>query len=165
MIGLRNPWRWSFDRMTGDMWIGDVGQNVVEEVDMIPAGQQAGKNMGWSMWEADTCYGNYTCDMTGITFPKLTFNRTAPTNSPFRAVIGGQVYRGTCYPDIVGYYFFSDNSARPLDRGQLNADGSVTLTTQIATLPGSPASIHADARGELYLTDTAGGLYHLEAGP
>lgn len=176
MIGLRNPWRWSFDRGTGDMWIGDVGQNVVEELDLLPAGQQAGRNMGWSMWEADQCYGNYTCTMTGMAFPKQTFNRTAPgatctpgpttvCNSPFRAIIGGQVYRGACYPDLVGYYFFTDNVAHPLNKAQRQADGSVTYVSLPGTWPNGPSSIHADARGELYETTITGDVYHLEAGP
>ena len=172
IIGVRNPWRWTFDTKTWDMWIADVGQDLVEELDVLPAGQQAGKNLGWSEWEADNCYGNYTpCSMTGFTFPQAEYWHAAVqghTDSGYRAIIGGQVYRGPCYPDLTGYYFFSDNTAHTLERAQLNADGSVTIVDQTPPSggwPTGPSSIHADARGELYETTTDGYVYHLEAGP
>jgi glucose/arabinose dehydrogenase len=172
MIGVRNPWRWSFDRLTGDLWIGDVGQDLVEELDVLRPGEQPGANLGWSMWEADHCYGNYTCTQTGMKFPQATWwhaNSLGHPDSGFRAIIGGQVYRGTCYPDIEGYYFFSDNAQAGMWRAHLEADGTVTITQLPApsggSWPGSPASIHADARGELYETTTGGYVYHLEAGP
>jgi glucose/arabinose dehydrogenase len=162
MIGVRNPWRWSFDRANGDMWIGDVGQDVDEELDVIPAGQQAGKNLGWSMWEANRDYGNYTSPtMTGKTFPQLVKNHTA---DGWHAIIGGQVYRGTCYPDLVGKYFFTDNTAATMSVATFDGT-TVTATDLPGTWPGSPASIHADARGELYETTTNGSVYHIEAGP
>jgi glucose/arabinose dehydrogenase len=163
--GVRNPWRWSFDRMTGDMWIADVGQNVDEELDVLLAGQQAGKNLGWSMYEAARCYGNYTCDPAGITMPKVVKNHSA---DGWYAIIGGQVYRGSCYPDLQGYYFYSDNVAHTMSRAHLEAGGTVTtvdLPAPVGGWPQSPASLHADARGELYLTTTSGAVYHIEAGP
>jgi glucose/arabinose dehydrogenase len=102
IYGLRNPWRWSFDRMTGDMWIADVGQNVFEELDVIRAGDQKGKNFGWSMYEASACL-KPPCDPAGKFFPQDEKNHRAPPNGDgWAAVIGGQVYRGSCYPDIVG---------------------------------------------------------------
>jgi hypothetical protein len=159
--GVRNPWRFSFDSMTGDLWIGDVGQDTDEELDMIPAGQQNGKNMGWSMYEANRCFGNYTCDPAGITFPQATWNQNT---DGWMAIIGGQVYRGPCYPDLQGYYFFTDNTAHLLARAQADGAGNVTVVTQGAA-PGGPSSFHADARGELYMTTTNGSVYHLEAGP
>lgn len=161
MIGVRNPWRWSFDRKTGDMWIGDVGQDVDEELDVLPAGQQAGKNLGWSMWEANRDYGNYTADMTGKTFPQLVKNHT---NDGWLAIIGGQVYRGPCYPDLDGKYFFSDNMKSTLSVATFDGQ-TVTASDLPGTWPASPASIHADARGELYETTTNGSVYHIEAGP
>jgi glucose/arabinose dehydrogenase len=171
IVGVRNPWRWSFDRGTGDLWIGDVGQMLVEELDVLPAGQQAGANLGWSMWEADHCYGNYTCTMAGMTFPKAEWwhaNTLGHPDSGWRAIIGGQVYRGSCYPDIVGYYFFTDNTAATLSRGHLETDGTVTIVDQpppTGGWPTGPSAIHADARGELYETTIDGYVYHLEAGP
>jgi glucose/arabinose dehydrogenase len=161
MLGVRNPWRWSFDRMTGDMWIGDVGQDVDEELDVIPAGQQKGKNLGWSMWEANRDYGNYTADMTGKTFPQLVKNHN---NDGWHAIIGGQVYRGPCYPDLNGKYFYTDNTASTLSVATFDGQ-NVTTSDLPGTWPASPASIHADARGELYETTTNGSVYHIEAGP
>ena len=167
--GLRNPWRWSFDRMTGDLWIADVGQGLYEELDVLKAGTIADKNLGWSMWEGlgtgavndPHCYGNYTCTTTGMTFPQLEHSHS----EGWLAIIGGEVYRGSCYPDIVGKYFFSDNTKHGLSTAVLNGDGSVTATDLPGTWPTGPASIHGDARGELYLTTTAGRIYHIEAGP
>jgi hypothetical protein len=162
IIGLRNPWRWSFDRATGDMWIADVGQNLYEELDVLPAGQQVGRNLGWSMYEANTPYGsNYTPDPTGKTFPQVV--KTHQTDS-WLAIIGGQVYRGPCYPDITGFYFYTDNAKHTLSRARF--DGTNVTTTDLpGTWPASPSAIHADARGELYETTTNGSVYHLEAGP
>ena len=162
MLGLRNPWRWSFDRANGDMWIGDVGQNLYEELDYLPAGQQNGVNLGWSMYEANNCYGNYTCSPTGMTMPQFVHDHSAG----WAAIIGGQVYRGPCYPDLTGYYFFSDYLAHRLMRAHMDA-GTMTVTdvTPAAGFPGTPSSLHADARGELYLTTVDGYVYHIEAGP
>jgi len=166
-IGLRNPWRWSFDAMTGDLWIGDVGQGAIEEIDVVKAGEIAGKNFGWDMFEGNTCFAgrtpNVPCDTAGKTFPVDEKVHGNPDN--WTAVIGGQVYRGTCYPDIVGTYFYSDNGHGGLFTGLLQGDGSIAKTQLPGPFPGGPASIHADARGELYLTTTGGGVFHIEAGP
>jgi glucose/arabinose dehydrogenase len=161
IIGLRNPWRWSFDRATGDMWIGDVGQNMIEELDVLPAGQQAGKNLGWSMYEASSCY-KPPCDPTGMTMPLDERNHTT---SGWNAIIGGQVYRGPCYPDLVGTYFYTDNHISGLSKAVLGSDMKLTITDLTGTFPRSPASIHADARGELYEGTVGGGIWHIEAGP
>jgi len=165
MLGLRNPWRWSFDRMTGDLWIGDVGQGTDEELDVLKPSEQRGANLGWSMYEGTRCFGNYTCDPTGKFMPQAT--RAASTN--WHAIIGGQVYRGSCFPDLQGTYFFTDNSAAQLQTAKLEANGSVTTTNLTpppqTSWPTSPASIHADARGELFITNTGGYVYQIEAGP
>ena len=170
MLGLRNPWRWSFDRATGDMWIADVGQGLIEELTVVKAGEQAGKNLGWSKYEGNACYAtNYTpCvdsenNSNGFTGPQVT--RTHGQN--WLAIIGGQVYRGQCFPDLVGAYFMTDNTAHPLVKATF-AGGTVTTTDMpppTGGWPTSPASIHADARGELFLTNTAGFVYQIEAGP
>jgi glucose/arabinose dehydrogenase len=162
MLGLRNPWRWSFDRLTGDMWIADVGQNVFEELNAVPAAQLKGKNFGWSMFEAEACFKtNPPCDTTNKFFPQDIRNH----NTGWRAIIGGQVYRGTCYPDIVGTYFYTDNSAVGLIQAVLQPNGTLAVAPVPGTFPRGAASLHEDARGELYLTTTAGTVYHLEAGP
>jgi hypothetical protein len=163
IIGLRNPWRFSFDRATGDMWIGDVGQGLYEELDYLPAGQQAGVNLGWSMYEGNQPYGsNYTPDPAGKTFPVAVRNHST---DGWHAIIGGQVYRGPCYPDLTGYYFFTDNQAHPLVRAQVTGTTVTTVNVPpppMTLWPRQPASLHADARGELYETSTDGSVYHLE---
>jgi glucose/arabinose dehydrogenase len=166
MVGLRNPWRWSFDQATGDMWIGDVGQDAVEELDVLPAGMQAGANLGWKMYEADRCYSG-PCNPTDKHMPQFQ----KPHSEGWCSIIGGQVYRGSCYPDLVGTYFFTDYCAHQLATATL---GTTNLVVDLPGIdvPATPASLHADARGELYLTTTEccgaqslGGLYHLEASP
>lgn len=117
------------------------------------------------MYEADTPYGsNYTPDPTGKTFPQVVKNHST---DGWHAIIGGQVYRGPCFPDLTGDYFYTDNARHTLSRATF--DGStvtmVDLTPPAAGWPQSPASIHADARGELYEVTTQGLVYHLEAGP
>lgn len=174
MLGLRNPWRWSFDIATGDMWIGDVGQGSVEELDVVRPGTGAGKNFGWSNFEGSLCIRN--CGVA-LEPPQVEQHHV----DGFCAIIGGQVYRGACYPDLRGRYWFTDNCQHDLYAATLQGDGSVT-TELIATsfialdgveragFPQSPASLHQDARGELYLTTTGlptafGGVWHLEVAP
>jgi glucose/arabinose dehydrogenase len=173
-LGLRNPWRFPFDAVTGDIWIGDVGQGPnpvgTEEINFVKAGELAGKNFGWKMWEGHTCFSG-PCSETGMTFAVNERSGGNPDN--FHAIVGGQVYRGTCYPDIVGTYFYSDNTAGGLYSGKMEANGTFT-TSELTppagqSYPTGPSSIHADARGELYITrGTNGGggqVFHIEAGP
>lgn len=164
ITGLRNPWRWSFDRITGDMWIADVGQALYEELDYLPWKQQSGVNLGWSVFEGPIWYTahNYPNDPTGKTFPTLSKSHVYDRWS---AIIGGEVYRGPCYPDVNGYYFFTDNgSQNALNRYVLGGTPEA-LPAPTGGWPGSPASIHGDARGELYEVTTQGLVYHIEAGP
>ena len=172
IYGLRNPWRWSFDRANGDLWIGDVGQGVTEEVDVLKAGAQAGKNLGWSAFEGNACcatQGDHctqsppfqACPTAGIQFAQD--NRSHA--SGWFAIIGGQVYRGSCYPDLVGWYFYTDNGHGGMAKAQLQPSGALTIMDLPGTFPSSPSSIHADSRGELYETDTSDNVWHIEAGP
>jgi glucose/arabinose dehydrogenase len=165
ILGLRNPWRWSFDTATGDLWIGDVGQDTDEEVTVLKDGMQAGANLGWSMYEGTRCFGNYTCDPANKTMPQVV----RPQSAGWVSVIGGQVYRGDCFPDLKGTYIFADYGANTAAfvRGKLEANGTVTTTTipNPTGWPGGRTSIHADARGELYMTTTNGRVYAIEAGP
>jgi len=171
-LGLRNPWRWSFDRATGDLWIGDVGEAQVEELDVLEAGRQRGANLGWSAYEGASCCmtqadhclqsgAQQPCDPAGKTFA-LDHRSHA---SGWSAIVGGQVYRGTCYPDLVGWYLYSDFGHGGLAKARKLPDGTLEIVDLPGEFPAHPSSIHADARGELYETDTAGGVYHIEAGP
>jgi hypothetical protein len=99
-MGLRNPWRWSFDPVSAQQWVGDVGHNEIEEVDLVDA---AG-NYGWNTMEGDACYGGGGCDQTGLVLPVTTTLHA----DGHASVIGGYVYRGAAIPDLVGRYVFGD---------------------------------------------------------
>jgi hypothetical protein len=162
LLGLRNPWRWSFDDATGDLYLADVGQSQREEVQVIAAGPGAGKNLGWKIYEAERCTrDDGACDPTGMTFPQLSKNHGS---DGFCSIIGGDVYRGSCYPDLVGKYFYSDYCYGGV-RSMSYRDGAAhdDKLERGASMPQGPSSIHAAASGELYLTTTLGIVYHLEA--
>jgi glucose/arabinose dehydrogenase len=179
--GLRNPWRWSFDRATGDLWIGDVGQARFEEMTVLRPAQQNGANLGWSMYEgtgccatqADLCLEGVNnggppplpCDPTGMTFPQDARDRQSPRGTNWNSIIGGQVYRGTCYPDLVGYHFYSDIESTILAKARLRADDTLEITDLPGIIGKGTSSLHADSRGELYVTNISGIVYHLEASP
>ena len=103
-LGLRNPWRFSFDRQTGDLYLGDVGQNTSEEVDYQSSSSPGGENYGWNIMEGSNCYQGNSCDQTGLTLPVFTY----PTDILGCAVTGGYVYRGITSPASQGIYFFGD---------------------------------------------------------
>jgi glucose/arabinose dehydrogenase len=161
--GLRNPWRWSFDRATGDMYIGDVGQNTDEELTILTPAEQNGANLGWSDYEGTRAFRNGVSP-SGVKMPQLTRNQTT---DGWKSIIAGQVYRGSCFPDLVGDFFFNDHYVPALVRGRFAA-GNFTaqvLPAPQGGWPQAPASIHADARGELFITTTGGHVYQIEAGP
>jgi len=104
-IGMRNPWRISFDRLTGDFWIGDVGQNSLEEIDFEPAGSPGGLNYGWRCYEGDETYNTSNCGPMGdFVFPVASYKESNFCNS----VTGGYVYRNCEYPDLTGRYLYAD---------------------------------------------------------
>lgn len=158
ILGTRNPWRWTFDKQTGDMWIGDVGQDTIEELDYLPAGHQAGANLGWSTYEGLNCFHG-PCDSVAQTEP--VFFKTHAQG--WCSTIGGQVYRGATYPSLIGTYVFTDYCAHTMNEAKVQADGSVQFAEVPATMiqldgqvfdqtPGTPSSLHDDGTGELFLT-------------
>jgi glucose/arabinose dehydrogenase len=155
--GFRNPWRFSFDRDTGDLWIGDVGQSTIEEIDLIPAGT-SGQNFGWSIMEGNECYDTEGCDDDGLTAPVGQY-----THDYGCSVTGGFVYRGSIIPDLVGTYLFADYCTGYLWGLIANGDGSYSATDLLET-GYSPSSFAQDASGELYLLDLSGGIYRIVAG-
>jgi glucose/arabinose dehydrogenase len=167
MYGLRNPWRWSFDRATGDIYIGDVGQSSAEEIDVVAAAKAPGSDFGWS-----DCEGLLDYKGTGCAAPTQP-NRIAPVyqqvrptgggTSNWTSVIGGQVYRGACYPDLVGRYFFSDNNASGLYSFVWSNGVATDVIQHTGDFPAGPTSIHADSRGELYITYADRRVMHIEA--
>lgn len=104
--GLRNPWRWGFDAQTGDVWIGDVGQNAVEELDYWPAGDLSGPNFGWRCYEATSVYNTAGCQPASFYVPPVAFHPQA--NQGWCSIIGGRVYRGPSYWRIAGHHIYTD---------------------------------------------------------
>jgi len=161
--GLRNPWRFSFDRTQHDLYIGDVGQNAREEVDYQPA-VSAGLNYGWNTMEGSQCYGGGTCNRTGLTLPIIDY----PNPGDGCAVTGGYVYRGARLPAYVGTYFYADYCGGWI-RSFKVVGGQVTAhrdwSNQLLT-NGNVSSFGEDARGELYVVIHGGGrLYRVVAAP
>jgi glucose/arabinose dehydrogenase len=154
-LGMRNPWRFSFDRGTGNMYIGDVGQNAYEEVDVEPSGS-GGRNYGWRLKEGYHCYNpSSQCDtLAGLTDPAWEFDHSAGC-----AVSGGYVYRGCAMPDWQGAYFFSDYCSGDIWSFRwTGTDVSVidTLTPQLGTGGQNIVAFGEDYYGELYVVDLAG---------
>lgn len=106
-VGLRNPWRWSFDKQNGDMWIADVGQNLWEEVNYSPATNQNNLNYGWRCYEASATYNTSGCgSLSSYISPIFEYGHNITTGG--YSITGGYVYRGTEYPFLQGYYFITD---------------------------------------------------------
>jgi uncharacterized repeat protein (TIGR01451 family) len=158
-IGVRNPWRSSFDPATGDYYIADVGQAAREEVDVEPAGSAGGANYGWNIMEGSLCFGTTTCDTTGLILPVAEYDHTQGCS-----IAGGTVYRGTLYPTLEGIYFFGDWCSGQI-WGLQPADGA----WQSALLYQSTLSVISftqDESGKLWVADYASGaIYPIKAGP
>jgi len=157
--GLRNPWRFSFDRSTGDLYIGEVGQGVREEIDVATkaSGGGRGVNFGWSVMEGNSCYEALSCDKTGLTMPAVDY--THDNNNS--AVIGGYVYRGSAIPGIRGHYFYTDLTGRWL-RSFVYSGGKATQQTDWdMLLPDGPMSFGEDGQGELYVMTDGGQIFKL----
>ncbi|HEX6985228.1 MAG TPA: PQQ-dependent sugar dehydrogenase, partial [Planctomycetaceae bacterium] len=156
--GLRNPWRLSFDRDTGDLWIGDVGQSTWEEVDVAPAGV-GGLNFGWRIMEGSHCFGADGCSRDGLTLPVSDYGRDLGCT-----VIGGYVYRGRAFPFLAGAYLFADYCT-----GNLFAiDATVRELTPPTVVGNGSKGIAAwgqDADGELYLLALDGTVSRVVATP
>lgn len=157
--GLRNPWRFSFDRATGLLWVGDVGQDQWEEIDVV----RRGDNLGWNLREGAHCYAAATCATAGLTDPVAEYD-----HSQGNAVTGGTVYRGAALPGLQGRYLYADSGS-----------GRVWSVPASAASPGAPPPVPAlllesgrnlvsfgeDADGELYLADYGGLVHKLVAAP
>ncbi len=160
-LGLRNPWRYSFDRLTGDLYIGDVGQGSYEEIDFQPAASPGGENYGWNIMEGSHCYNASTCDQTGLTLPVLDYTRLPNFAA---AVAGGVVYRGSLSPELLGIYFFADSYDGRLWGLRQNSGQWEYVVLQYTDLHGGIVSFGEDESGEVYFTDWGGGrIFHLTA--
>ena len=159
-LGLRNPWRFSFDRQTGDLYIGDVGQDTREEVDVAlspNAGRQV--NYGWRLMEGFLCFNpSSNCNSSGLTLPVLDYPHTGGAC----AIIGGYVYRGTAIPALNGTYFYADLCAGFVRSFTLR-NAQVTDQFEWSSLSPGPSitSFGEDAQGELYIMTSGGSLWRI----
>jgi glucose/arabinose dehydrogenase len=156
--GLRNPWRFSFDRLIGDFYVGDVGQDLVEEIDFQPAGSGAGANYGWNLMEGSHCFSSTVCSGAGLTLPVAEYLH----GSGDCAVIGGYVYRGSAAA-LKGIYFYGDFCSGRI--WGLRRAGSVFETALLADTTLSISAFGEDEAGELYLADYAAGDIYRIASP
>lgn len=165
-FGLRNPWRVSFDRATGDFYIADVGQNNWEEINFQSANSTGGENYGWRLKEGNHCFNPSTnCDPGGLTDPLTEYSSNFGCS-----IIGGYVYRGCLIPDLQGTYFYADWCSGSI--WSFRYDGSVMTdstnrTSELA--PGSglsidnPSSFGEDANGNIYIIDYEDGeIYRID---
>ena len=151
--GLRNPWRFSFDRATGDLWTADVGQNRFEEVDVI----RPGLNYGWNVMEGEECFVRSDCDRTGLEMPVVEYGREGGCS-----VTGGYVYRGSRLPSLYGAYVYGDYCSGRI--WALRHDGDEVIEhLQIADSSLRIPSFGEDADGDLYVLSFDGTIYRFAA--
>ncbi len=164
-IGLRNPWRYAFDRATGDLYIGDVGQDRWEEVDVVAAADIAGANLGWSEAEGNHCYRR-TCDLGRFVPPAVEYSHRAGCS-----VTGGEVYHGRALPELDGVYFYADYCTALVRSFRWSRErGAVQHwewrpvldpDSRLSTI----ASFGHDAAGELHIVSLDGAIYKLVRRP
>jgi glucose/arabinose dehydrogenase len=159
LTGLRNPWRFSFDRATADLWIGDVGAGDREEVDVARAGV-GGLDFGWDIMEGTLCQGGAGCDMTGLTLPVSEYDHNVGC-----VIAGGIVYRGAAIPSLGGRYLFGDYCSGmiwSIDAGAVEA--GLRAPEPLIETGASVVSFGLDATGEVLVVDIAGSVSLLVPG-
>jgi glucose/arabinose dehydrogenase len=162
LFGVRNPWRFSWDRETGDLWVADVGQDKIEEVDRLPADDDGtagrGANLGWNEMEGDQPYADGT-EPEDHTPPVFTYSHEEGCS-----VTGGYVYRGEALPFLQGVYVFGDYCTSELWGLRLDDSGNVTERIDLGVNPGGNqlVSFGEDAAGELYVLTDGGAFYRLD---
>jgi glucose/arabinose dehydrogenase len=154
-IGLRNPWRTSFDRLTGEFWVADVGQNQIEEINVIRPGAPGGENLGWPIMEGARCFNAATCDQSGLTLPVIDYTHVGGNCS----VTGGYVYRGAQFPQWNGLYFYGDYCSGRI--WALAPDGSGGwANAEILDSDLVLSSFGEDEAGEMYALDYGSGVIY-----
>ncbi len=154
--GIRNPWKWSFDRIYGDLWIGDVGQGAWEEVNYEPLGTPAGRNYGWRCYEGNAATSGVSqtgCPtISTITPPVALFSHATGCS-----ITGGYIYRGAKHASLYGYYIYTDYCDSKIRLTRNNYDGTFT-TFDLGTVAGAGSFVAfgEDYRGELYMADSFG---------
>lgn len=173
-IGLRNPWRTAFDTLTGDYYIGDVGQNVWEELDILAPGD-GGYNLGWKMMEGNACFGTGNCGSVpacndpSLTDPVYVYSHSSPFGGSC-SITGGEVYRGQMIPELFGTYFFADYCSNIILSFQWNGTMMTNQTNRTSELaPGGGLTINqitsfgVDGDGEVLICDQGGEIYRIIA--
>ena len=157
-LGLRNPWRFSFDRQTGDLWIGDVGQNRAEEIDFQSSLSKGGENYGWRVMEGMACFNPLRCVRTGLTLPVLEYTREQGDVS----VTGGYVYRGARWPGLRGTYVYGDYASGRI--WGIRREGPLFNNRPLLESNLNISSFGEDEAGELYLASHGSGeIYRIDA--
>ncbi|HJQ35776.1 MAG TPA: PQQ-dependent sugar dehydrogenase [Thermoanaerobaculia bacterium] len=156
--GMRNPWRFSFDRATGDLWIADVGQGLWEEIDFQPSTSIGGENYGWRLLEGTHCFNPATgCDNGSTVKPVIEYNHSGGACS----VTGGYVYRGTRYPRLGGTYIYGDYCNGVIWGAPRPTNGTAAFRVLLDT-PYFISTFGEDFNGEIYMADYgAGRLFHI----
>jgi glucose/arabinose dehydrogenase len=154
--GLRNPWRFSFDRATGELWIADVGQGSWEEVNLQPASSIGGENYGWDVMEGTHCFGAATCTRTGLVEPVIEYNHSGGACS----VTGGYVYRGARSPRLQGRYLYGDYCNGKIWSATRTVAGAWE-SRQLADTTFLISTFGEDFNGEVYVADHAGSVYRI----
>ncbi len=153
--GLRNPWRFSFDRANGRLWVADVGQNQYEEVDIV----QKGGNYGWNIMEGNHCFRPANnCDSSGLQPPVVEYD-----HSQGCSITGGYVYRGSRLPSLAGAYLYGDFCSGRIWAVWSRSDGQ-PINTLLQDSDIDLTTFGQDLNGELYLVGRSRGIYRLEAG-
>ena len=162
--GLRNPWRFSFDRGTGDLYIGDVGQGALEEIDVGLASRHGGENYGWNTMEGSRCFSPASnCNQSGLTLPVTDYGRADGFS-----VTGGVVYRGCRMPGYAGTYFYADYGSGLIRSFRLDVSRVSEPRDWTGSISGSarairnPSSFGVDADGEIYIVDYDGEVYRID---
>jgi uncharacterized protein (TIGR03437 family) len=155
-LGLRNPWRFSFDSAMGDLWIADVGQDAWEEIDFQPAADAGGENYGWNIMEGTHCYGSAVCAMDGLTLPVHEYPHTDGCS-----ITGGFVYRGVASPGLCGTYVYGDYCSGNI--WGLEKQGPAYVNRLLLASGMNITTFGEDESGELYVGDAkSGAIYRIE---
>jgi hypothetical protein len=158
-LGFRNPWRWSFDRVTGDLWVADVGEDTWEEIDYLAGPVVGGNNFGWPFLEGHHCFSPAVgCDSTGLIPPVIEY-----AHDPACAVTGGYVYRGRKYPALRGTYFYGDYCSGAIRSVRMSHGTPTTAYTPLSPplINDNIVSFGEDAEGELYAVMASGRIYRI----
>lgn len=155
--GLRNPWRFSFDRSSGDLYIADVGQNKYEEIEVEPKGSKGGRNYGWNVMEGLQCYKTENCNRNALSLPVAAYDHNKGCS-----VTGGMAYRGSKYAQLQGIYLYGDYCSGRI--WGLKHTGEEWTNRELKNSGLSISTFGEDEAGEIYVADYGkGNIYRIEA--